>query len=307
MTNRRIFLLITIAVFFVVCFSCDRAKKKETIASPPKEITGKDGAPMVLIPAGEFQMGTDAEEIPELVQWVKKKYQSGASTKSSWFEKETPRHIVYLDAFYMDKYEVTNAQYRRFVQATGHGEPEGDGYDELGSRFKPWADRNFSRDDQPVVCVSWEDAKAYAEWAGKRLPTEAEWEKAARGGLVGKRFPWGDEALDASGICRANYSLFGVADDGYEYTAPVGSFVPNGYGLYDMIGNVWEWCADWYADNYYADSPKENPKGPDSGDRRVLRGGACIAPPSTLRVACRRGRNPTSSYYGLGFRCVSQD
>jgi len=122
----------------------------------PKEIIGSDGAPMVLIPAGEFQMGSDENE------------------------SEKPVHIVYLDSFYMDKYEVTNAQYRKFVQATGYKEPG------------EWWDEDVNGDSQPVGSVSWEDANAYAKWAGKRLPTKAEWEKAARGGLVGKKYVWGD-------------------------------------------------------------------------------------------------------------------
>ena len=136
----------------------------------PSSITGKDGALMALIPAGEFQMGSNDNA------------------------KESPVHTVYLDPFYMDKYEVTNAQYKRFVQETGHNDPEGihrvNGKPVGG--FKPWKDNNFNGDNQPIVCISWDDAKAYAEWVGKRLPTEAEWEKAARGGLIGKKYTWGD-------------------------------------------------------------------------------------------------------------------
>jgi sulfatase modifying factor 1 len=280
-------------------------------AELPKEIVGKDGAPMVLIPAGEFEMGTDPAEIPGLMQWLEKEYLSlNLEAKASWFEDEPPRHTVYVDAFYMDKYEVTNAQYRKFVQATGHSEPEG------SEQFKPWSDENYNGDDQPVVYVTWEDAKAYAEWAGKRLPTEAEWEKAARGGLVGKRFPWGDEwpppPKAGNFADEALKKVFPEAlafiagyDDGYAYTAPVGKYAPNGYGLYDMAGNVWEWCADWYDKDYYASSPGENPSGPSSGQDRVIRSGGwspnCVR---TLRAADRSGITPVSSGSSYGFRCA---
>jgi len=250
-------------------------------------IIGKDGAPMVLIPAGEFQMGDSLDGM-------------------SW---ALPVHTVYLDAFYMDVYEVTNAQYKKFVQATGHREPEG-----IIFVNDPWQDKNYNGDNQPVVCVSWEDAKAYAEWAGKRLPTEAEWEKVARGGLAGKRFVWGDEvpppknagnfADETTKKTFPGWLIINGYDDGYAYTAPVGKFTPNGYGLYDMAGNVWEWCADWYDSNYYAISPKSNPTGPNSGSYRVLRGGSWYSFGSDLRVANRLNFYPDGYGYYVGFRCV---
>ena len=231
--------------------------------------------PIVLIPAGEFEMGDHFNE-------------SGVD--------ERPVHTVYLDAFYMDIYEVTNAQYQKFMDATGHGAPN------------LWYDSRFNKPEQPVVGASWHDAVAYAEWAGKRLPTEAQWEKAARGGLVGKRYPWGDEAPDTDGVYRASYYIGDSgAADGYEYTAPVGSFAPNSYGLYDMAGNVWEWCADWYSKSYYANSPSNNPLGPDSGAWRVLRGGSWVPHPGLLRVAYRGAHDPPDLYDHVGFRCVSQD
>ncbi len=231
-------------------------------------ITGDDGAPMVLIPAGEFQMGDAFNEGRDY---------------------ELPVHTVYVDAFYMDVYEVTNARYHKFMDETGHEAP---GY---------WDDPDFNAPDQPVVGVSWHDATAYAEWAGKRLPTEAEWEKAARGGLIGKRYPWGDEITHDD----ANYRGTGGKDIWAEQTAPVGSFAPNGYGLYDMAGNVWEWCADWYDGNYYSISPERNPMGPGSGTYRVLRGGSWRSTPDTLRAAFRTNNDPTATDSHLGFRCVS--
>ena len=259
----------------------------------PNEIIGKGGSPMVLIPAGEFQMGDN---------------EVGSD--------ERPVHTVYLDAFYIDKYEVTNAQYKKFVEATGYKEPEGYIYDVNNDWVwgKPWQDKNYNGDNQPVMCVSWNDAKAYADWAGKRLPTEAEWEKAARGGLAGKRYVWGDDwpppknagnfADETSGIVFAGWWIIDGYDDGYAYTAPIGKFTSNGYGLYDMAGNVWEWCADWYDSNYYDNSPKSNPTGPASGSSRVLRGGSwSLAIDFYLRVALRNSSGPTSLSFGPGFRC----
>ncbi|MFQ6042958.1 MAG: formylglycine-generating enzyme family protein [Candidatus Poribacteria bacterium] len=219
-----------------------------------------DGAPMALIPAGEFQMGSyDGDN------------------------DEKPVHTVYLDAFYMDKYEVTVEQYRKFIQATGHSPPDWSKVYE----YSP-------TDNHPIIFVSWEDAQAYCKWAGKRLPTEAEWEKAARGGLVGKKYPWGD-SIDSG---KANYG------GNVGSTTPVGKYPPNGYGLYDMAGNVWEWCADWYDRNYYSSSPRENPPGAPSGRFRVCRGGAWNNNPSLMRVANRDRHAPTYSNVNQGFRCV---
>jgi formylglycine-generating enzyme len=270
---------------------------QEAVAKNDKQvIKGKDGSEMVMIPAGEFQMGSnDGFRRPD----------------------EKPVHTVYLNAFYIDKYEVTNAQYLRFVKETGHKEPEGsslvDGY--LHSGFNPWSNENFNGDNQPVVCVSWDDAKAYAEWAGKRLPTEAEWEKAARGGLADKKYVWGNESTPPKGAGNLvdkstrkvfrNLEFFVGYDDGYTYTAPVGKFDPNGYGLYDMAGNVSEWCADWFDPDYYSKATKQNPKGPESGEARVVRGGSWIAIPDNLRVAFRWSSMPRNVDDSYGFRCVS--
>ena len=196
---------------------------------------------------------------------------------------EKPVHTVYVDAFYMDKYEVTNAQYRKFVEATGHQKPS------------HWDSSKFNQPKQPVVNVSWDDAVAYCKWAGKRLPTEAEWEKAARGGLEGKKYPWGNSSIDTS---QANNNK------NVGKPTPVGNYPPNGYGLYDMAGNVWEWCADRYDRDYYKDSPDRNPTGPSSGDWRVIRGGGWLSLASWCVCAVRFYYVPNSRSSYNGFRGV---
>jgi formylglycine-generating enzyme required for sulfatase activity len=237
-----------------------------TIPFLAERITGNDGAPMVLIPAGKFQMGSDAGK-----------------------HDEKPVHTVYLDAFYMDAPEVTNGQYKRFMDATGHPPPAYLWY----SRLPPL--------NHPVVGVSWDDAMAYCEWAGKRLPTEAEWEKAARGGFVRMPYPWGNEISPDD----ANYKGTG-GKDCWKYTAPVMSFRPNGYGLYDMAGNVWEWCEDEYDEGYYAQSPTQNPKGPGSGiEEHVIRGGSWANPKEDLSVYKRDHRHRMRGFPNIGFRCAS--
>ena len=233
-----------------------------------KIIWDKDGSEMVLIPAGSFEMGDHFDEGDD---------------------DELPIHQVELDAFYMDVNEVTAGQFKPFVEDSGY---DYDDWDNV-AEYSPG-------DEFPMIYVNWNDATAYAKWAGKRLPTEAEWEYAARGGLIGKRYPWGDE-IDKT---KARYDSW---NDGKGTTAPVGSYPANGYGLYDMAGNAWEWCQDRYGENYYSSSPAKNPPGPGSGSYRVLRGGACYDNASNyhLRVAYRSNYIPAGRYLGLGFRCVS--
>lgn len=219
---------------------------------------------MVLIPAGEFTMGKNS---PGTSDWQ-------------------PEHKVSVDAFYMDKYEVTNRQYHDFCKATGYPLPE----------FWGLAQFRCSLDypDHPVVGVSFGDALNYARWAGKRLPTEAEWEYAARGGLQASNYPWGNQ-IDSTLV---NYGKK------YKTTLKVGSFKPNGYGLYDMGGNVWEWTSDFYGDNYYAVSPPQNPKGPLAGRFKVIRGGSWHSGAMCIQTYYRNGLSPSWIDFAVGFRCV---
>jgi len=205
---------------------------------------------------------------------------------------EKPRHRVFLDGFFIGKHEVTVAQYARFCAETGrtlHEQPTTAGPDHpnpLQSTSKG--------SDLPVVNVSWFDAQAYCEWAGMRLPTEAEWEKAARGG-VDTWYWWGDVAEHS----RANYDSEGLS--------PVGSYPPNQYGLHDTAGNVWEWCADWYAEDYYAASPERNPQGPESGKTKIHRGGSWMNYPYYLRPAIRYCSAPERRSKLMGFRCARSE
>lgn len=236
---------------------------------------------MVAVPAGDFIMG---------------------SPLGLGSDYEAPPHKVTLDGFWIDRTEVTNAQYRAFVGATGHRAPT-----TCDSGDPTYDDE--AKADHPVVCASWDDAEAYCEWAGGRLPTEAEWEKAARG-TDERLYPWGNN-LDASRFnycdtnCEASQKDTG-ADDGYAWTAPVGSY-PTGaspYGALDMAGNVWEWVSDWYGLGYYARSPELNPQGPVLGQYRVLRGGSWFGFSYNARTAFRAWGDPDQGDVVMGFRCV---
>jgi formylglycine-generating enzyme required for sulfatase activity len=238
------------------------------------------GIPMVLIPEGEFQMGSDWGD-----------------------DNERPAHPVYLDAYYIDVYEVTNALFIRFLNDVGVQEENVESWmDASHAIFRSgsgWiTDPSYA--DHPVVMVSWYGAKAFCEWRGARLPTEAEWEKAARGGLEGKLYPWGDD-LPVHNFGMENGAQFGDRGD---TTVPVGSFGPNGYGLYDMAGNVVELVADWYMVDYYSISPYENPEGPTTSDTCVIRGGSWANDAYGLRVSSRWWVYPDSKFTNYGFRCV---
>lgn len=293
----------------------------------PQTITGKDGASMVLIPEGTFWMGSTAEEVEAVVKECVG-YEVTEETCRDWFKGEVPRHKVTLNAFYLDTQEVTNRLFEAFVntppgyQTTAEREGEavawveGKGWELVkGASWKnPEGNEAVfvsNRADHPVVSVTWDDAKAYCDKYGKRLPTEAEWEYAARAGTATRNW-WGNEPPGSRRVANiADVSTKGLFnnylasyDDGFVRTAPVGAMAANPWGLYDMIGNVWEWTVDWYGENYYAHSPKKNPKGPDTGDYRVLRGGSWGNRPFDARSANRYWNRPTLRLANVGFRCV---
>ena len=222
----------------------------------------------VSIPAGTFTMGSPTSEVDRN-------------------DDETP-HQVTLSAFKMSKYEVTFEQYDAFCDATGRSKP---------------TDNGWGRGKRPVINVSWHDATAFAEWMGCRLPTEAEWEYACRAGTT-TPFNTGNNLTTSQANYNGNYPYNNNAKGEYRRkTMPVGSFAANAYGLFDMHGNVWEWCSDWYGD--YSTSAQTNPKGPSSGSGRVLRGGSWGNYAFHCRSASRISRTPVNSFSYLGFRLVS--
>jgi formylglycine-generating enzyme required for sulfatase activity len=224
----------------------------------------------------------------------------GTSNTGDWVgDDEFPQHLLYLDGFWMDGTEVTNSQYRKCVQAAGCSEP----HSKASETRKDYFD-NPEFDDFPVIQVDWGQAGAYCAWAGRRLPTEAEWEKAARGEHE-RKFPWADDT--AYGPYFAN---FGVDDDWPNAdTMQVGS-IPAGtstYKIMDMAGNVYEWTADWYAPDYYSQSPAENPPGPDQGTAKVIRGGGWTSDWIFLRTASRLSYYPDGHSNDIGFRCAQSE
>ena len=284
-TNATVFVHVNDGVNSVV----ESAKISVEIL-PPSEPLAPEG--MVSIPAGEFQMGND--------EW-------GANN-------EQPVHTVYLDAFFIDQHEVTNFEYQQFVRANPNWQK-----DKIEDRFhngnylKDWTENAYpsGKTRHPVVYVSWYAAMAYAQWQGKRLPTEAEWEYAARGGLVGKEFPWGD-GWDSDKAHIGEWHNGGRTGG----TAKAGQYRPNGYGLYDTSGNVWEWCLDEYNEEFYSTSPRDNPFSSTNGmdwainnfteveSDRVVRGGSWYDTGTELRVYSRSSKEPLKTYFDTGFRCV---
>ncbi|MBB6453239.1 formylglycine-generating enzyme required for sulfatase activity [Salirhabdus euzebyi] len=290
------------------------------VAHTSSSIFGKEK--MIHIPGGSFLMGTDTEHgFPE--------------------DGEGPVRTIEIDPFYMDPHTVTNEEFQHFVKETGYvTEAERFGWSFVFYMFisentaknvqqrvqqTPWwwvveganwlhpegPDSTIeNRMDHPVIHVSWNDAQAYCKWAGKRLPTEAEWEFAARGGLEQKLYPWGDEltpeGIHYCNIWQGNFPKSNTKQDGYVGTAPAESFPPNGFGLYNVAGNVWEWCSDWFSKDV-GKHEKKNPKGPPTGDTRVMRGGSYLCHHTycnRYRVAARTSNTADSSSGNIGFRCV---
>lgn len=278
---------------------------------------------MIELSGGSFLMGTDDKEgFPD--------------------DGEGPVREVSLDAFSIEATTVTNGQFEAFIKATDYKtDAERYGwsfvfYGLLSAEMReshpdlavqtPWwcaipgatwefpegKDSHINdRMDHPVVHVSWNDAVAYCDWAGKRLPTEAEWEYAARGGLIQKKFPWGDELTPAGehrcNIWQGTFPQYNSLEDGYLGTAPVKSFKPNGFGLYNTSGNVWEWCQDWFCKDHQRSGLQHNPKGPTQGNTKVIRGGSFLCHHSycnRYRVAARSSNTVDSSASNMGFRCV---
>ncbi|ULA64294.1 MAG: FGE-sulfatase domain-containing protein [Nitrospira sp.] len=249
--------------------SVNGSAASKSVVQPPAEIVGKDGAPMVLVPAGEFTMGSDKGD-----------------------DDESPVHRVYVDTLYLDKFEVTNGRFAKFVEAI-QSEP-------------PWGfsdkDTPVVHADRPVRWVSWMDAMGYCLWADKRLPTEAEWEKAARG-TDGRIYPWGNEAPTPT------HAVFGLKEGGGETVSPIGNRDKGKsvYGVHDLAGNLYEWVMDWYAEDFYANfakSPAINPRGPSEGTAKVQRGGSYINNLYRLRSSFRTKGDPTEQDPNVGFRCA---
>jgi len=275
----------------------------------------------VLIPAGGFAMGD-------------------AFAEGYTADGELPVHGVRLSSYLIDTTAVTNAQFATFVKATGYvtdAERFGSSAvfhlvanrpDVIGQVAQaPWwldvrgacwrrpegGDSTVGdRQNHPVVHVSWHDGGAYCDWAGKRLPTEAEWERAARGGLEGRRFAWGDELAPGGrwmcNIWQGTFPAHNTRADGFLTTSPVSQYRPNGFGLSNTAGNVWEWCGDWFDAGYYARSAATDPRGPDVGTAKVMRGGSYLCHDSychRYRIAARSSNTPESSSANLGFRCAN--
>jgi len=289
-----------------------------TQAGATRTLPGTDFT-MIHVPAGEFLMGSDAEEVQFAIDSCG---EGGTLCHEDFIADETPQRTIYLDAFWIMQTEVTNAQYAEFVKSDGYADEQwwsADGWSwrDENEVVEPsyWDHSDFNAPDQPVVGVSWYEAEAFANWLSAqtgvdlRLPTEAQWEKAARG-TEGYIFPWGNtwdsERLNSCGM-KCVFPSQGTEGDGFAQTAPVGSYRTGAspYGALDMAGNVWEWVADWYDPEYYADTLHTIPAGPDSGAGRVVRGSSWLSNPRHVRAATRGGKYAYDRDYDVGFRLAS--
>jgi sulfatase modifying factor 1 len=321
-----------VELLLLVLAGCSGAEPASTntpaVTRPEGPPTGTERDGMVFLRGGTFVMGTKDKDPP---------CPDGACRIS--YANERPAHRVTVDGFWIDTHEVTNEQFAKFVEATGYvtdaeqignavvfdargcGDSEADQpIEQRGFRIVKQADWRHpegpdssiaDRQSHPVVQVSWFDAMAYARWAKKRLPTEAEWEYAARAAGQDIRYGCGNELTkDGKWLCniwQGDFPRRNTGEDGFLATAPVGSFPANEVGLHDMAGNVWEWCADWYDPTYYRHSPRDNPQGPSSGDERVQRGGSWRCSDqycSGYRTSARGHGEPKAAINHSGFRCV---
>ena len=282
MSLKKVISILFITVSFLWLFSCNskiirfpKKLSKPSFSSNPKIELPEQVDGMILIHGGWFIMGSNLKS------------------------DERPRHQVYVPDFYLDQYEVTVNEFHRFCIATRHKMPD-----------QPY----WNKDDHPVVNVTWYDANAYAKWAGKRLPTEAEWEYAAKAGQTVLHYALKqDRSYIRSYGNVADYSLMqkdpqrivmNGYEDGFPFTSPVGYFPPNLFGINDLEGNVLEWCSDWYAADYYARSETQNPKGPAKGNYKVIRGGSWNRSGDYLRPTFRSWYPPQCTFNFLGFRCA---
>ncbi|MGD6959120.1 formylglycine-generating enzyme family protein [Rossellomorea aquimaris] len=313
------------------CCAASRGKRGDNTANVNESILAPKGASqlrhgeeLINLPGGKFLMGTD-----EKIGYPN--------------DGEGPLRTVFVKPFAIDRYSVTNNQFQEFIDETGYvTEAERFGWsfvfhllvsEKVKKRVvnsvkeTPWwfvvegaywkqpegPDSSIvDRMDHPVIHVSWNDAHAYCQWSGKRLPTEAEWEYAARGGLISKRFPWGDDLLLNGGhqcnIWQGEFPITNTAEDGYISTAPVHTYSPNGFGLYNVSGNVWEWCGDWFTNKHPKAKEMINPNGPDKGVAKIMKGGSYLCHQSycnRYRVAARTSNTPDSSTGNIGFRCAA--
>lgn len=305
------------------CCSASRAAAAPTSITNFSKAPQQHNAGMANIPAGSFLMGTNEED-------------------GFVADGEGPVREVYVDSFRIAVTTVTNVQFAEFVQATGYQtDAEKFGWSFVFEMLLPlpdvagnwevavqtpwwvmvpgasWASPEgpessiANRLDHPVVHVSWNDAMSFCSWAGKRLPTEAEWEKAARGGLVQNKYPWGNvlcpDGKHQCNIWQGTFPHHNTLGDGFLGTAPAESFAPNGFGLYNMAGNVWEWCSDWFSRSYHLAGAANNPQGPPTGTGKSIRGGSFLCHHSycnRYRVAARSSNTVDSSASNMGFRCV---